>query len=423
MTLNLLPDSEHYSHPLFSWFVACCFDLAVGKLYRIESLFPSGYLLPPAALVVSNHVRDSDVPILMVALCRRDGWRFQERLPFFAGREDLFQPNALASLGWPSPLRRLLGLIPMGWFFRNLRAKPLRRLREFTFAQTVAALTEAGLETMHPTALFNARGQRELTQALKSLPSRLAAIDLGQLGRLGCSIWGLRRLRLAILRQIESPFRAHIAEQLADFSALLEQGRAVYIAPEGVLSGTGRFGRIRAAPRLLCQRCPVPVTILPNALSYDPLRAGRLRVVVRVGEPIDELDSTDSRRFANRLRRAILRLRVVTPSHLTAWFLAAGPGRFTTHEFIESLQDGIAIATEAELAVDTLLARESLATLAGERLRWLQRRRLITRDGRQWLNTWPAHAQPGWGSPAGIVAFLANSLADLSPHWQRLPRA
>lgn len=423
MTVNLLPDPAHYPHPLFSWFAACCFDFAVGNLYRFERMIPRGYRLLPGTLVVSNHVRDSDVPILMLALCRRQGLRFREPLPFFAAREDLFRRDALGSLSWPSPQSQVLGLIPVSWFFRGLRARPMRRVREFTFADTVNELKRAGLGATHPLDLFNARGQRELMAELGTLPSTLAAIDPRQLGRLRCSIWGLRCLRLATLRQIGTAFRTHITRQLVAFAALLEDGHAVYVAPEGVISSNGRFGRIRAAPRQLCLRSSMPVTILPNALSYDPLRSGRLRVVVRVGEPIHGLAATDPRHFANCLRLAILQLRVVTVSHLTAWFLCAGPGQFTTHEFAEGLRRGGDIAVGDGLTVDPMLGRRPLDELADERLRWLQRRRLVRHSGTQWINTWPRDAQPGWSTAAGIVAVLANSLADLSSQWHLAPRA
>lgn len=178
MTLNLLPDAEHYSHPLFSWFVAVCFDLAVGHIYCIERMIPRGHRLRAGTLVVSNHVRDSDIPILMLALCRRRGWRFHEPLPYFAAREDLLQRDALASLAWPSPRSRLLGLIPVGWFFRNLRVRPMRRLREFTLGDTVTELLKGGLGTVPPLDLFNARGQRELTLH----PAQPAGNDIASFG-------------------------------------------------------------------------------------------------------------------------------------------------------------------------------------------------------------------------------------------------
>jgi hypothetical protein len=423
MTLNLLPDAEHYVHPLFSWLVAFGFHLAVGHRYRIECMMPRGHRLRPGTLVVSNHLRDSDIPILMVAVCRRRGWRFHDPLPYFAAREDLFRRDALASLTWPSPQSRLLGWIPVGWFFRSLRVRPMRRLREFTLGDTVAELARAGLGAVHPRDLFNARGQRELAAQLGTLPSALAAIDPLQLGRLRGSVWGLRRLRLAGLRQIGNEFRAHIDRQLADFAALLDEGHALYVAPEGVISSSGRFGRIRAAPWQLLRRCSQPVAMLPNALSYDPLRAGRLRVIVHVGESIRDMDRADPRRFTDALRLAILRLRVVTASHLTAWFLCIGPGRFTTDEFIDGWQQGMDLATAAALTIDPLLVRKPLAPLASERLRWLQRKRLVSRGGMHWLNTWPRDTTPGWSSAAGTVALLANALADLSPQWHGTPRA
>jgi hypothetical protein len=423
MTLNLMPDAEHYSHPSFSWFVAFCFDLAVGHIYRVERMIPRGHRLRPGMLVVSNHVRDSDIPILMQALCRRRGWRFHAPLPYFAAREDLLRRDALATLAWPAPGSRLLGLIPVGWFFRALRVRPMRRLREFTLGDTVSELLKGGFAAVHPRDLFNTRGQRELTAQLGALPSALAAIDLRQLGHLRSSIWGLRRLRLAALRQIETGFRAHVSRQLADFASLLDAGHAVYVAPEGVISSSGRLGRIRAAPWQLLQRCSRPIAILPNALSYDPLRPGRLRVVVHSGEAMIGLEGADPRDLANLMRLAILRLRVVTASHLTAWFLCVGPGRFTTNEFIDGWQQGVDIAGAVGLTVDPLLLRKPLALLASERLCWLQRKRLISGAGTYWLNTWPRDAPPGWSSAAGTVALLFNALADLSPQWQRAPRA
>lgn len=420
MSFDSPPVAGRCPQPRFSRLLAGSLDWMVGALYRIESAIPPDYRLPPGSLIISNHLRDSDVPILTVALRRRRGMRFREPLPFFATREDLFQRGALGRLARPG---LVLGWIPLGWFMHRLRARPLRRLREFTLADTVAELRKAGFGAMHPADLFNARGQRELAARLGGLPARLAAIEPRRLDGPRGPAWGLRRLRLSTLRRIDGAFREHLAAQLAGLAALLDAGCAVYIAPEGTISPDGRFGRIRGGPLALCRCAHAPVTILPNALSYDPLRSGRLRVLVRAGEPLRGLDGSDPGHFAASLRQAILRLRVVTVSHLIAGFLYTRPGRFSTRQFIAGLRRGAGVAAAAGVALDPLFERQSLEALADQRLHWLQRRRLVRRAGPRWENAWPRHTQPGWGSPAAIVAFLANSLADLPPEGRREPTA
>ena len=421
MTFKWLPDAELDPHPRLAWLIECAFDLVINTFYRKEEMLPPGYRLEPGTLIVSNHQRDSDVPVLTTVLCRREGMHIRWPLPFYAMREDLLYPNALAGLlaGWPCPLPKLLGSIPLAWLFRSVRAEPMRRLREFSFGETLNALLDAGFGAVDPVTLFNGRGRREVTAALGKLPLRLDGIDPRRLGKFRHSFWGLRRLRVASLRALEPEFRTTIATQLARFAALLDAGRTVYFAPEGTISDTGKFGRIRVGTRRLYQLTACPPPLLPLALSYDPLGRGRLRAIVHVGQVLRSLDSSDERIFAAELRHAIQRLYAVNPSHLIAHFLVTGPATFTTQEFSAWLQRTAAAVIAAGFTLDPLLARRSHEMLATERLGWLKRKKLVAHEPAYWRNLYPRDAAPGWRKPPNVVRYLANALKDLSPELAR----
>jgi 1-acyl-sn-glycerol-3-phosphate acyltransferase len=417
MAFSWLPGSEHYTHPRFSWLIACGFDVFINAAYRREVILPPGFRLHPGTLIVSNHLRDSDVPILTALLCRREGLRIRDPLPFFATREDLLQPDALAWLvpRWPRRWARLAGRIRLGWFFDNVRALPMRRLREFTLGETLQELCGAGFGGADPAAVLNARGRREVAAALGRLPAKVAELDADTLGALRYHRWGLRRLELATLRRLAPRLRAAIRAQLDGFAALLAAGHSVYLAPEGTISATGAFGRVRAGARLLCRGNGVPARLLPLALSYDPLGPGRLRVVCHVGEPLIGLDPSDQRRFAAGLRRSILGLYAVNPSHLIAHFLCSGPERFSSAEFTGFLRHATGAIAASDSTLDPLLLRTPAEELARTRLAWLQRSRLLEGDAGQWRNRWARQTRPGWRRPEQVVRYLANALADLDP--------
>lgn len=171
MSSRLLPEAEYYPHPKLSWLIELGFDFTVGALYRVERVLQPG--CRPGTLVVSNHQRESDVPIVCAALVRRNGLRILDPLPFFAMREDLLHRDALSNLlaKWPRPIAKTLGRIPLRWLFQGVRTMPMRRLREFTLGDTVEALIEGGLGDVAPETVFNARGQRDVT---KGMPARSA---------------------------------------------------------------------------------------------------------------------------------------------------------------------------------------------------------------------------------------------------------
>ncbi|MGH8282383.1 MAG: hypothetical protein ACRESE_00865 [Gammaproteobacteria bacterium] len=422
MSFSWLPDAKLDPHPRRTWLVECCFDLAVLALYRREAIWPPGFRLAPGTLIISNHQRDADVPILATALCQREGVHFHQPLPFFAAREDLFRRGFLAeyAFGWPRFLQAPLGAISLGWLFRIARCEPMRRLREFTLAETLDVLSEVGFDQADPMTVFNARGRCEITAVLGKLPRHVCDINPRRLGQLRLSHWGLRRLRVATFRVVKPAFHATIAAQLQRFASVLDAGRSLYFAPEGVISTSGKFGRIRAGARQACRLASAPPQVLPIALSYDALGPGRPRIIINVGERGHAPDPSRQESFAASLRHVILKLYIVTPSHLIAKFLVAGPAQFTTQAFAEWLHHGAATITSTGFMLDPLFSQRPVENLASERLRWLVRKGLIAREATGWHNCWPRDATPGWRKPANVVPYLAAALDDLAPEFARM---
>ena len=415
LAFDWLPDAAQDRHPGLTWLVVWCFDVTIESLFRREAIYPPDYELDPGTLVVSNHQRDSDVPLLSTAICRRDGHRFLGPLPVHAVREDLFREGILGDLfaDWPRPLPQLLGRVPVRWLFQAIRGEPVRRIREFTLGEAVAALVDAGFGGARLGEIFNPRAIRRLGARLGELPATLAELDDRRLGALRRSFWGLRWLRREALRQLEPEFEATIERQLGRLAACLASGRVVYFAPEGTLSPSGEFRRVRDGAWRLFQLAQAP-PLLPCALSYDPLAPGRLRAIVRIGEPVARPEAGDRQHFDALVRHEILALYPVTPSHLVARFLAAGPREFTTAECADWMRAATAEIRGAGLTLDPLVERQPAGELAEERLGWLERKRLVRARAGRWRSAWRTDAAPGWSSPAGEVAYLERSLGELA---------
>src|SRR5690348_15268515 len=416
MNFSLLPEAEYYPHPRLSWLIEMGFDLTVRSLYRVERILQPG--CRPGTLVISNHQRESDVPIVCAALVRRRGLRIVDPLPFFAMREDLLHRDALFNLlaSWPRPIAKTLGKIPLGWLFKGVRTMPMRRLREFTLGDTLEALVAAGLGDEAPRVVLNARGQREVVARMQDLPEHVHEIVRDAMGKAWRTRWGLRRLRLSVLRRIAPDFRRTVNAQLDSFAALLDSGHSLYMAPEGTISLTGHFGRVRAGPWRVSRRRASPPLIMPVGLSYDALGPGRLRVVAHGGAPLRNPDLDNRCRFDAQLRDILLALCVLTPSHLLAWYLRHGPQRFTTAQLAAWLERSRDAAHAAGVGLDPIWKRTSGLLIARERARWLRRKRLLDgQGGETWRNLWSRDSAPGWHAPEATVSYFVNSLTDFAP--------
>ncbi|MGH7107302.1 MAG: hypothetical protein ACREFT_12415, partial [Acetobacteraceae bacterium] len=352
-------------------------------------------------------------------LIRRRGLRFRGSLPFYATREDLFRPGILARLTvhWPRFVSPLLRRISLAWFFPLGRTEPMRRVPEFTLGDALRALVEAGSGESDAGSVLNPRGQREAGIR----PGALSVAAL--LERSGDTLeagWGLRRLRREARVTITPGFRATIERQLTHFARRLDRGCSVYFSPEGTISTGGPFGRIRAGFFRVARKAESPPWIQPIALGYDTLAPGRSRVVIRIGQPFRADTALCRRDFDAELRRAVVALATITPSHLLARFLLHGPPTFSAGDLAHWLQ-----ATHAGLAahgtpIDPLFDRVTADYLTARRLRWLRRKGLVVRDGKLLRNACRRDVPPGWRRPANVARYLDNALSDLVPGIERL---
>ena len=112
------------------------FDKIVRGLFRIEeSGLPER--IPRPCLIVANHRRDADIPVLGVFLGRARGREISGVLPHFVAREDLFEPGFLWNY-WHSPwlvLPRLVSpAIPLPRILQVFKAHPIHRIPEQSLA-------------------------------------------------------------------------------------------------------------------------------------------------------------------------------------------------------------------------------------------------------------------------------------------------
>ena len=225
------------------------FDRMVRALFKIEeSGLPER--VPTPCLIVANHRRDADIPVLGVFLGRARGRRISGVLPHFVAREDLFEPGFLWHY-WRSPwlvLPRLISpAIPLARILAVFRAHPIHRIPEQSLAIVLNDIRRY-------------LGKRSLRSALNrhwAARLRMAGADLSQplawllrrerrFAALVGGGWGHRRLNRDTFREFKPVERARIAAHLAVFAQALARGEAVMVAPEGANSPDGHFQRPRA---------------------------------------------------------------------------------------------------------------------------------------------------------------------------------
>lgn len=389
------------------------FDRIVRTLFRIEeSGLPE--TVETLCLIVANHRRDADIPVLGVFLGRRRGWCITGVLPHFVAREDLFDRGFLWHY-WRSPwliLPRLISpAIPLARILRVFKAHPIHRIPEQSMAIVLRDvrrfLGERRIDAaLHPrwTARLATAGVQVERPIAWLLRRERRFADLVGGG------WGHRRLNLATFREFKPVERARIAAHLAVFSAALAAGEAVMVAPEGANSPDGYFQRPRGGPWRLVSTAAPELAVMPVGLAYDSSCPGRrMRVFVHAGPVFRVSDCSMRRAFDAAVACGILQATTLTGTHLMAhWILRAATGETLEQvayaNYCAELRERFA-AGGLRIAPDTTAAFP-------RRMDWFAAAGLVERSAGDWRRSELPAPAPGWETRAALAVFLRNELAS-----------
>lgn len=389
------------------------FDRMVRALFRLEeSGLPEE--VPEPCLIVANHRRDADIPILGAFLGRARGSRITGVLPHFVAREDLFEPGFLWRY-WRSPwllVPRLVSpAIPLARILAVFKAHPIHRIPEQSLETVLGdVLRHLGDHRLEEalsrrwTARFEAAGA-DPAQPISRLLRRASEFE----SLLGGG-WGHRRLNLATFRRLKPVERERIEMHLAVFTRALAGGETVMLAPEGANSPDGHFQRPRAGTWRIAKEAGPRLPVLPVGLAYDPSAGGaRVRVFVHAGAPFASGDYPRRREFDAAVAAAILRATTLTGSHFAAHLvLCAGAGDEVTPAGLEALVGRLGAA----LAAAGLRVAPDAAAEAAKRFAWFERAGLLARRGEDYRRSDLPPPAPGWENRAALAVFLRNELAS-----------
>lgn len=390
------------------------FDRIVRALFTIEeSGLPER--LPEPCLIVANHRRDADIPILGVFLGRARGARITGVLPHFVAREDLFEPGFLWHY-WRSPwlvLPRLVSpAIPLARILRVFKAHPIHRIPEQSLAIVLRDFRRhLGERRLH--AVLHPRWTGRLATA-GALPEQTISWLLRRERAFAHLIgggWGHRRFNLAAFRAFKPVERARIAAHLAVFTRALACGEAVMLAPEGANSPDGHFQRPRAGAWRIARTAEPDLPVLPVGLAYDPSVGRRMRVFVHAGPVFAAGDYPHRRDFDAAAAEGILRATTITGSHLAAHrVLSIAPDETVTSAALSDFARRFGGA----LAEAGLRVAPDAAARADERLAWFARAGLLVKEREDWRRADYRESAPGWESRAALAAYLRNELASVA---------
>jgi len=399
-------------------------DVGCRARYDIRTRGLGNFSRAPSTLVVFNHRRDADTPIIGNVLFGRRGLLAQDVAPIFIAREDLFRNGFLTHYlqSWPSPVRDLLYPLNLRPFLWSLRAYPMRRIAE----RTLGEVLEDVLRIFGNLPLDQVL-RPDWVQRFEALaPSGQRPILLQQafdrrfrsLLRQG---YGLTKLSRAQFRALKPYERATIEAQLQRFVEFLEQGETLQLAPEGAVSRDGRFSRIRAGLHVLVNRPRTLVRVLPVGITYDFMTCGRQRVFVNVGKEMMDLRGLRPAEASARVSEAILAQSTITASQLASQLLLSirsqGGGIVSRSHITDYVSAEAERWAKAGLYVDPrLLDRKERDIRMAEYVEYCLRSGELLPRGNDfyWVPRSAEHAAPSWANPEGAIIYTNNELTSVS---------
>lgn len=400
--------------------LAAVFDIAIRRLYRIEVRGLENFTQAPSTLVVSNHRRDSDGPIIASVLLQRDRLHFHGTMPHFVAREDLFRRGFLREYldRWPRPARTALSGLDLSGFLQTMQAAPMRRVPERTLLEVLEEVLKVFgnlplKDVLKPSWVreFERIGGRPGHR-----PLRIRDVLGWRYDALLSRRHGLSKLTLARFRALVPYERAIIESQLQFFTSLLEEGKTLLLEPEGAVSVDGRFARLRAGLHALLNRPSTVPRVLPVGITYDSITEDPKRVLVNVGPEMRNLRGLSRKETDERVAAAIQAQLSITCSQLASDLLfqlrSCGDSTVTESEIDTYVRNQARRYASAGSPVDPrLLSDAQRPKRVRQYIRHCLRRRILV------------HRKPGYGLAADpqpppsaaddIISYMHNELSTL----------
>lgn len=379
----------------------------------------------PRTYFAITHKRDLDSIAPVPPILAHRGWSALAGDVRFAMRADSMERGFLARIvlrpRWFSRLLRPIGVGPvlhgLGIYpIHSLRMRPVEEwLREALWADGDGRADE----WLAPA--FVAR----LAAAVGDDPSRLAALPVSRLlgwryhlplqDYIGQDIFTGTARRRAERRTVEA-----VKRTLAEQAEWLWQGGSIYSAPEGKFSPDGRFSPITGGFHRVLRAAPAETRVVPVAITYDYLTAGRMRMFVDLAPAIEQAPSLAPRALDAVLHEAWRRAARFHGTLLGTEFVAERAGTsFTAAELAQHLHRRARELAAAGRHVDARLLsrrraeRPARGFLASARQHASVRQ---THDGR-WEALPPQPMPPvplgAVGYPLAPLAYARNELEEM----------
>ena len=309
---------------LFASLLAMVFQVGTRLFYSIEVRGKRNFTRSPSTIIVINHRRDPDIPILGPLVHFRRGF-WPGKRPWFFTREDYFYPGGLAVY---FKLRGLLGRLAfalnIGPALMALRAHPMHQLADTKVNQMLRELQHAWgnpkLEQLvRPEALE--RLAWWLGQPKEALGSRsIRDLFSWRYRKLLERKWDCGLIREDMCRRVAEVQRALARKQIETFASLLRQGETLFLAPEGNTSLDGSMLPFKSVLHRVVRQSGTAVRFLPIHIVYDSMTTGRTKVFVTFGPEVPA-DNLPRKKMIENVRQSLARAGVITMSQLGSLFI------------------------------------------------------------------------------------------------------
>ncbi len=301
---------------LIRYWLALSFPIAGHLLYDLTIVGLENFTNSPGTLIIANHKTDFDIVLLAPAIF----WSHRGRGPAgriaFVAAERMFLPGYLSDyiLHRPEWLRRLIYPANLSAVLKAIRAYPIGYLRSRKLkAHLLAALETAG------DIPIGAALSKPVNEVIPGAPpdTPISRIFRWKYHTALDSEWEFSVLSPKLRRELRARHIDEIISSLSRFAAVLDEGDAVYLAPEGGLETDGRFDEAKAGLSRLIAMTQDPI-VLPVNLTYDFMNVGRQSVFITIGEEMSGMKSLPTRRIEQEVIDAVTRLGTITFSQLAA---------------------------------------------------------------------------------------------------------